>query len=57
MTIAEARAQDPVIKQIIMRMVTANVQNPELEAVKKILIEGVDGRYTKILYEPVFVEL
>jgi hypothetical protein len=52
MTIAEARAQDPVIKQIINRLLSANVLNPEFSAIKKILIEGVDGRYNDIELKP-----
>jgi hypothetical protein len=57
MTVAEARAKDPVIKQILSRIISANVTNPEFTAIKKILIEGVDGRFTRIDCKPIFVEL
>lgn len=45
MTIAEYRKNDPVIRQMLLSLIARNVQHPEIDAIEKILIEGVDGRF------------
>lgn len=47
MKISELRNNDPVIQDILQHIREVNVQEPEYSALKKILIEGVDGRYNK----------
>jgi hypothetical protein len=39
------RADDPVIKRLLRTLREANIMNPDYTAIKKILEEGVDGRY------------
>lgn len=39
------RADDPVIKRLLQTLREANVQNPDYDEIKRILEEGVDGRY------------
>jgi hypothetical protein len=48
---SEVRANDQVVRRLITTLAEANVTNPEFAAIKKILIEGVDGRFTKIEVE------
>jgi hypothetical protein len=38
------RAKDPAVRGILLYMISRNVQRPEIEAIEKILIDGVDGR-------------
>lgn len=45
MSIITERANDPVIKRLLITLAEANVQRIDYEAIKKILIEGADGRY------------
>lgn len=45
MTYADLRKKDPVIRELIVSLISRNVQRPEIDAIEKILIEGADGRY------------
>lgn len=40
-----SRNQDPAIQAVLRHMREANIQNPEYSEIKRILEEGVDGRY------------
>lgn len=40
-----SRTDDPVIKRLLQTLREANVQNPDYDEIKRILEEGVDGRY------------
>lgn len=44
-SIVTKRADDPVIKRLLESLRAANIQNPDYDVIKKILEEGVDGRY------------
>jgi hypothetical protein len=47
MTYADFRKSDPALLAVLRHMASVNVQNPDFDAIKKILIEGADGRYLK----------
>lgn len=40
-----SRANDPAIQNLLLHARQINIQNPEYAEIKKILEEGVDGRY------------
>jgi hypothetical protein len=39
------RASDPVIQRLLQSLREANIQDPEYTEIKRLLEEGVDGRY------------
>jgi hypothetical protein len=51
MKYSDLRANDPVIQAIILRIVQANIQRIDVEAIAKILYEGADGRYLQEVKE------
>jgi hypothetical protein len=40
-----SRANDPAIKAALLYLRSLNIQNPEYSEIKRILENGVDGRY------------
>jgi hypothetical protein len=47
MKCSEVREKDFAIQDVLRHMREVNIQNPEYSAIKKILVEGADGRYLK----------
>ena len=53
--LSETRAKDPAIREILVYIKSRNVQNPDFDAIKKILEEGADGRYLREVGDDVIV--